>query len=133
MKKTGQYITIGTKLKSIRRHLKLTAIAMAREMKISKTCIYNFENGTVLPSSKYLIHLFDKYHVNMNYIIGKSNVMINEPDSNLHYYNFGKQEEEVKSLIHHMAKYPLCLLHILGSFIIYQAENSDRLTDNYAR
>lgn len=113
-----KFTDYGARLKRIRKSLNLTLDAIYQETGISRSYVSEFERGVRLPTSKYLIHLVEKYGVSMDYVfhgIGDPFVTNNEKDKS-DALDFGKHEDDVMDMMFHMANVPVVLYEMLGFF-----------------
>jgi transcriptional regulator with XRE-family HTH domain len=61
--------SVGERIKSIRRHHKLTQIQFAQSLEVSQGTLSEVESGKAKPSFDVLVMISDKYIVDMNWLI----------------------------------------------------------------
>ncbi len=70
-------MSIGKRIKDIRASLHITAAEMADKLGIPMRTIGSYEREEAQPGSKFLNALFEKFHVNINWLLsGKGNMFI---------------------------------------------------------
>lgn len=71
--------TIEKRIQSIRKKLKLSQEEISTQIGISYRAYSSYERGDRKPSLEFLALLFEKYNVNINYIIVGEGDMFNPP------------------------------------------------------
>jgi transcriptional regulator with XRE-family HTH domain len=61
---------IGRRFREFRETIGMNRIDMAKLCKVSQSMISNFENGRVIPKTKYLIILNRELHLNIHWLFG---------------------------------------------------------------
>lgn len=66
-------LTIGTRLKTVRKNLRLTQQQVCFEMNIEQPTLSNYEKNHRIPSIEFLIQFSTRYNVSMDYLLGTEN------------------------------------------------------------
>lgn len=122
-----KYPETGKRLREIRHQLKLPMDALGNETGMSRSYISDFERGVKRPTSKYLIHLHDKYRVNLNYIFGSDGRMFRREAGE--EVNFGKFQDEVDEMLYMMNKVHSVLYSVLGYYSRFKIKNKDLIRE----
>jgi transcriptional regulator with XRE-family HTH domain len=126
----AHYKNIGLQLKKIRDQLDWTLEIMSKATGISRSYLSDFERGVKLPTAKYLKYLHDTHHVNLDFIFGSDNMMLNPLGEKNPRPDFGKHNEEIDELLVFLASVP----HALYAFLAFCAEykiNNKQLIKQY--
>lgn len=68
---------IGERFKEFRSAIKRTQKELAEELKIYQSTIANFEKGNTFPNIGYLVHFYEKYGLNIRWLItGESHMLV---------------------------------------------------------
>ena len=67
-------MTFGERLKSLREDLDLKQADVAHQLNILPKSLSNYELDLFEPSLNVLVQLADFYHVNVDYLLGKTNI-----------------------------------------------------------
>ncbi len=62
---------MGERLKTLRKKLKLTQLDFAKELKVSRTTITEYERGTNIIATPFLYIICKKYKISADYLLGK--------------------------------------------------------------
>lgn len=81
---------LGLRIKELRKKLGLTQQELGDLVKVTKVSICCYESGTRTPNLDTLLDLADVLGVDLNYLVGRDNLVIAEDN---HYY---MSKEEVK-------------------------------------
>lgn len=116
---------IGSRIKEVRKFLRLTQQEVSTITGLSLGFISETENGKKRPSSIYLFFLAEKYDVNINYIlVGKGDMVTRdelfEKSRNL---DFGRDREIIEELLYYLENSDLARYSILKSFIEFKRDN----------
>ncbi|SCW68858.1 Helix-turn-helix domain-containing protein [Paenibacillus tianmuensis] len=63
------FTSVGERIKSIRKHHKLTQIEFAQSLEIAQGTLSEIESGKAKPSFEMLVLLADKFLVDMNWLV----------------------------------------------------------------
>ncbi|MCX6582297.1 MAG: helix-turn-helix transcriptional regulator [Candidatus Aminicenantes bacterium] len=119
----AHFINIGLQLKKIRDQLGWTMDIMNKATGISRSYLSDFERGVKLPTAKYLKYLHDTHHVNLDFIFGSDNRMLNPLGEKNPKPDFGKHSEEINDLLSFLSRVPHALYAILAFFAEYKINN----------
>lgn len=74
-------MTIGLRVKELKKVLKITSLQMSQALSIPVRTIGSYERNEAQPGPKFLQSLFEIYHVNINWLIaGKGEMFISTKD-----------------------------------------------------
>ena len=73
-------MTLGEKLKGLREDLDLLQKSVAAELNISSNTLSNYERDERVPDYTTLVHLANIYHVNIDYLLGNTEIKISWKD-----------------------------------------------------
>ncbi len=72
-------MTIGERIKNLRKNLNITAKDFANILQIPLRTIGSYERNEAQPSPKFFSALIDMYHININWLLtGEGNVFLSE-------------------------------------------------------
>ena len=78
----GKIMTIGKRLKEIRKELKITSKELADELGIPVRTIGSYERNEAQPGPKFFNNIHEKYNININWFLtGKGNMFVSEKTS----------------------------------------------------
>lgn len=119
-------IEIGTRLRAVRKTLRLTIYEMHQKTRFSKSIISEVENGKRLPSSIYLFALADEFNVNINYLFtGKGEMFL--PEEPIFKRDFGRDQEKIEELLFCLENYDVARYNILTAFTQFKRDHQDLL------
>ncbi len=119
-------IVIGTRLRAVRKTLRLTIYEMHQKTRFSKSIISEVENGKRLPSSIYLFALADEFNVNINYLFtGKGEMFL--PEEPIFKRDFGRDQEKIEELLFYLENYDVARYNILTAFTQFKRDHQDLL------
>lgn len=86
---------LGFRIKELRKKHGLTQQELGDLVKVTKVSICCYENGTRTPNLDTLLDLADVLGVDLNYLVGRDNLVVAEED---HYYMSAEEVKLIKEL-----------------------------------
>jgi transcriptional regulator with XRE-family HTH domain len=130
---------MGTRIKEIRKHLRLTQKELAKKVEISDGCISDIEKGKKNPGIKVLEKLFERFNVNISYIFeGKGDFLsktekekTTKPESIIK--NIGDVKQNVAEMKWAIDNIPVVKFALLENYLIYLIKNQYFIKDDVER
>jgi transcriptional regulator with XRE-family HTH domain len=67
---------VGKRFRKFREEIKKAQHELAAELDIYQSTITNIERGKTFPNIRYLLHFFDKYNLNINWLLSSQGEML---------------------------------------------------------
>ena len=70
-------MTVGDRLRSVRRFFKLTQKGLSKKLECTQSAIADYENGRIMPSAYILTKIANQYNVDLNWLLtGAGNMLV---------------------------------------------------------
>lgn len=104
-RKTMNNNEIGIRIKCLRREKNMTQTDLAEKLRVTRTCITNWENGIRQPDNKTLIMMSQLFSVPVDYIYGRTNHRYDIKVPDYLSINFSKLNADGISMLYEYYKY----------------------------
>lgn len=136
---------IGDRLKRIRKHLRMTQMELAQAMGVSSGYISDIEKNKKSPGRDVLKKLYDKFHVDINYLFsgegefflergkGKEETRKKEPKTWSEIKDIDDTEKVIEEMIWYIKHVPIVRYAMIEFFLGYIYERRDLIEEEVAK